>query len=442
MIFSSITFLFLFLPIVFGIYSILPNLMLKNIFLMISSLVFYAWGEPLFVFLMLVSVFCNWCIGLLMQKYNKNFLLGVAILLNIGLLFYFKYFNFIADLLHINISEIRLPIGISFFTFQALSYVIDVKRGSVEVQKNYFNLLLYISLFPQLIAGPIVRYQDVDQQIKERTITIDKIASGIKLFIFGLGKKVLIANNMAIMVDTIFEMNPNELNIILAWIGAIAYVFQIYFDFSGYSDMARGLGRMFGFEFKENFNYPLTATSLRDFWRRWHMSLTGWFREYLYIPLGGNRKGDNRKYINTMIVFFATGLWHGANWTFLVWGVVHGLFVVMESIVGIDNVKSILLKRIYTLVVVTLLFVVFRADSLGYAMAYIGQMFMGFDVSKQSTIVQLLNPYTIFISIVAMFLAFKWITIKSSYVCSIFILIFSILSLASNAYNPFIYFIF
>lgn len=472
MIFSSVSFLFLLLPIMFGIYIILPNIKVKNIFLTLGSLLFYAWGEPIYVVLMLFSVLLNWIFGLLIDKFElkKDMILGAAIISNVGLLFYFKYCSFLIELLNyipyieFTVPDIRLPIGISFFTFQAMSYVFDVKRGEVKVQKNIVNLLLYISLFPQLIAGPIVKYHDIEQQIHSRTCTSDKIASGIRRFIIGLTKKMIIANNMALIVDTLFAINPTEMNIAATWIGAIAYIFQIYFDFSGYSDMAIGLGRIFGFEFKENFNYPYTALGIKDFWRRWHISLSTWFREYLYIPLGGNRKGKIRTYINQFIVFFTTGLWHGANLTFIAWGLLHGLFLVLESCgaISVSKMKYKFVQRIYTMSIVTLLFVIFRADNIQYAMLYIKQMFFGFDFTSGKAIIamQLLTPYMILIFILAIIAScdiipkvriklennqqFLGINAKvweiGTYVVTLLFFVLSILELAANAYNPFIYF--
>lgn len=446
---------------------------MKNLFLTGASLLFYAWGEPIFVFVMLISVFINWQIGLMIEKSEnkKSKLLSYAVVINIGMLFYFKYITFFIEVLNsvltglnYEMKEITLPIGISFFTFQALSYVIDVKRGETKAQKNYLDLLLYISLFPQLIAGPIVKYRDVEAQLRERNIDLDKVSKGLRKFIIGLSKKILIANQMAIIVDAIFAMEVASLNSLTTWIGAIAYTFQIYFDFSGYSDMAIGLGAMFGFDFKENFNYPLTATSIKDFWRRWHISLSTWFREYLYIPLGGNRKGRTRTYINQFIVFFATGLWHGANYTFIMWGLVHGLFLVLETkgVIPVDKVKYNWLKRGYTYVVVCVLFVIFRVDTLTYGLAYVGEMFLGFDFSimQQAEVLSMLTPFVCCITIMAIICStniLRKIQVKlstdgkllliptniwevSTYLVVILLLVMDIMFLASNAYNPFIYF--
>ena len=472
MVFSSISFLFLYFPVVFGVYLILPNIKWKNAFLTVASLLFYAWGEPVYVFLMLISVAINWLIGLQIEKNREkqDQLLALAIIINIAILFYFKYCGFLVELINylpkveLEVPSISLPIGISFFIFQSLSYVFDVKRAETEAQKSYTDLLLYVALFPQLIAGPIVKYHDIAEQIKKRSTSLERIAPGIRRFIIGLSKKVLISNQMALVADTIFAVEPSELNIISTWIGAIAYVLQLYFDFSGYSDMAIAIGSMFGFDFKENFNYPLTATSIKDFWRRWHISLSTWFREYLYIPLGGNRKGQRRTYINQFAVFLATGLWHGANMTFVLWGLFHGLFLVLETcgMIKIDKIKSKSIKRLYTLLIVTLLFVLFRADTLSYGVEYIKTMFVGFDfdASKHFVATQFMTTHFMLISVIAVITATDILRkiqthLKKAntlvllnknqlevltYIVTIMLFMLNVLSLAANTYNPFIYF--
>ncbi len=466
MVFSSVSFLFLFLPVIFVLYLLIRNTLARNILLTVFSLLFYAWGEPVYVLLMIVSVFMNYLFGLFIGKFQskKTFFLALAIIFNIGILFYFKYCEFFVEILNLlpfanfTVPEIRLPIGISFFTFQALSYVFDVKRGEVKVQKNFLNLLLYISLFPQLIAGPIVKYHDIEMQINQREMTINKTADGLRRFILGLSKKVLIANNVAVMADYLFSVNTSDLNIFSAWVGAIAYTLQIYFDFSGYSDMAIGLGKMFGFDFKENFNYPLSAVGIKDFWRKWHISLSTWFKEYLYIPLGGNRKGKARTYLNQFIVFFTTGLWHGANFTFIVWGLLHGLFLVLETIGVLKPQKFKFFKHIYTLLIVVTLFVIFRANDIGHAFSYLGAMFTGFnfDTANFAIALQYLNVYTLIIIGIAFIASFGILkSFKSrinantalinvcevsSYIITAFLFILNILILSGNAYNPFIYF--
>ena len=331
MVFSSLTFLLLFLPITLFFYFIIPKTKtnLRNIVLLIVSLIFYAWGEPIYILLMMFSIIINYFLGLILDKSNKRKLwLIISIFFNIGLLFFFKYTDFFLSNLNnlfnieIPLLNLTLPIGISFYTFQILSYVIDVYRKEVQVQKNILKLATYITLFPQLIAGPIVRYITICDELNKRDESIKNFASGLRRFILGLGKKVIIANNVAILADAVFNNSPNGVGSLIIWLGAIAYTIQIYFDFSGYSDMAIGLGKMFGFNFLENFNYPYIAKSITDFWRRWHISLSSFFRDYLYIPLGGNRCSKIKWFRNIFIVWFLTGLWHGASWNYIVWGVI------------------------------------------------------------------------------------------------------------------------
>ncbi len=366
--------------------------------------------------------------------------------------------------LAVPVPAIALPIGISFFTFQALSYVIDVYRGAVDVQKNYFHILLYITFFPQLIAGPIVKYRDISRQISEREQSVDKIARGLRRFICGLAKKVLIANAMGQVADVLFSQDASTMALPTAWLGAIAYLFQIYYDFSGYSDMAIGLGLLFGFEFKENFRYPYGSNSVQIFWRRWHISLSTWFKEYLYIPLGGNRKGKLRTALNRIIVFFFTGLWHGANWTFVLWGLWHGLFLLIEEYVPFMRKLPRAVGHIYTMLVVTLGFVLFRADTIGYGLEYIGRMFTGFDMnaSSLSTALTQLTPWFIVMLIAAIIgcapirpladkirsvlygegeLTAAWKAVQIAlYVLAAAGLVWCMLRLSAGAYNPFIYF--
>jgi alginate O-acetyltransferase complex protein AlgI len=392
--FSSTIFLFCFLPIVLLLYYVAPK-RLKNTVLLISSLLFYAWGEVFYVGVMLVSILTNYITGLLIgkslvstksKKWPRLFLI-IGLIVNIGLLFSFKYANFFADNLNVLLSffdikliqlePIHLPLGISFFTFQAISYIVDVYRKETSYQKNILNLALYISLFPQLIAGPIVRYHDVAKQIVKRSCSFDLFASGVQKFIFGLSKKMLLANPLGEVTDVIFGFSSADLTMPVAWIGIISYTFQIYFDFSGYSDMAIGLGRMFGFHFMENFNYPYISKSIREFWRRWHISLSSWFKDYVYIPLGGSRCSTFRVYTNLFIVFVLTGLWHGASWNFLIWGLFHGTFLTCEH-AGFSKVLKKLwspLQHLYVLLLVIIGWVFFRADTLGQAVEYIKTMF-------------------------------------------------------------------
>jgi alginate O-acetyltransferase complex protein AlgI len=358
------------------------------------SLLFYAWGEVFYLGIMLVSIIANFIVGkAIYQAQNSGnndmsayLYLTIGIVVNIGLLITFKYANFIVDNINIffsiinvsaiNLVPIHLPLGISFFTFQAISYIVDVYRKEVQAQNNIINLALYISLFPQLIAGPIVRYHDVALQIVERSHSIDLFASGVQRFIIGLAKKMLIANTVGELADNIFSLSGNDLTMQLAWIGILAYSLQIYFDFSGYSDMAIGLGRMFGFRFHENFNYPYIAKSMREFWRRWHISLSTWFRDYIYIPLGGSRVSTVRVYVNLLIVFLLTGVWHGASWNFVVWGLFHGFFLAVEHM-GFSKILSKFwspVQHLYLILIVLISWVFFRAENLSQAVAYLSSM--------------------------------------------------------------------
>ncbi len=471
MIFSSLEFLCVFLPVVFALYCLLPSIKVKNALLIVASLLFYAYGEPVYVLLMIASSFMNYGMARLIAKgeKRKKMFLVLAVALNLGILAVFKYADFAVDtvngLLSTNIPlpGITLPIGISFFTFQALSYVIDVYWERVEVQKNYFNILLYISFFPQLIAGPIVKYRDINEAIENRVMNADEIAKGLRRFICGLGKKVLIANTAGLVADHVFTAAHSKVNFVVAWIGAIAYLMQIYYDFSGYSDMAIGLGHMFGFHFKENFQYPYGADSIQEFWRRWHISLSTWFKEYLYIPLGGNRKGTARTCINRIIVFFFTGLWHGANWTFVIWGLWHGMFLLFETYCPIVKKAPKVIARIYTLLVVCVGFVMFRADTLTEGLFMIKQMFTGFsmDPASMSFAVQQLTPWFVVMLAAGIIgaapirklvdhirenvqpevLAGKWKTVQIVlYVASAVLLIWCMIRLSGSTYNPFIYF--
>ena len=447
MVFSSLVFLCIFLPLVLILHTVIPNRKLQNALLLAASLLFYAYGEPIYVLLMVLSALFNYGIALVMGE--RRWVLALAVSVNIGLLGVFKYAGFFVTGLngllgaHIPVPQIALPIGISFFTFQTLSYVIDVYRQQVPVQRSYGKLLLYISLFPQLIAGPIVRYADVAEQIDHRRVDADQIALGLRRFILGLGKKVLIANAMGAVADSVFAAaEPNALN---AWIGAVAYLMQIYYDFSGYSDMAIGLGKMFGFSFKENFSYPYISGSVQEFWRRWHISLSSWFRDYVYIPLGGNRKGRVRTVSNKLAVFLLTGLWHGANWTFVVWGLFHGFFLLLEEFVPRLKKLPKVLGQLYTLLVVTLGFVVFRADSLAAAWQYFGCMF---GAGARIPDVSQLTPYFMVMLAAAVLGAcpladrFKhkkrWEPIR--FVLAFLLLVWCMIRLAGGSYNPFIYF--
>ncbi|WP_099204223.1 MBOAT family O-acyltransferase [Scatolibacter rhodanostii] len=390
MTFSSVPFMFYFLPIVFILYYIFFfSLPIKNFILLIFSLIFYTWGEPKYIFLLMLSILVNYLFGLGIDllKTKKKLALSIVVLsliFNLGILFVFKYLTFISSNLNIatqgkiEIINIALPIGISFFTFQAISYVIDIYRQDVAAQKNILKFALYLSFFPKLIQGPITKYKDFAPQIENRTETWQKFSSGSCLFITGLGKKVLLANNMAVVTDRIFEIQKmGNIPVSLAWLGALAYTFQIYFDFSGYSDMAIGLGLMFGFKIERNFNYPYISKSIREFWGRWHMSLGRWFKDYLYIPLGGSRVLNKDLIIrNLAVVWMATGIWHGANWTFLFWGILNFVFIAAERIFEFENSKlPNAIKHAYAMFVIIIGWVIFRSDSLQQAGNYLVSMF-------------------------------------------------------------------
>ena len=466
MTFSSLVFLCIFLPIVFCLHWIIPSTKVRNGLLVAASLVFYAFGEPVYVLLMILSAFFNYLSAILITKYSPKPMLLLAAVFNIGVLSVFKYtgmiLNTINDITGLNtpIPEIALPIGISFFTFQALSYVIDVYRGTVDVQRSFPKVLLYISFFPQLIAGPIVKYKDISEEREDRTLDQEEMAQGLRRFIMGLGKKVLIANAMALAVDSIFSQDVGSINILASWTAAIAYIRQIYYDFSGYSDMAIGLGKMFGFHFRENFDHPYVSVNIKEFWRRWHISLSSWFKDYVYIPLGGNRKGPLRTGINKLIVFFLTGLWDGANWTFVIWGLFHGFFSFLEEFIPKIRKLPRVIGHIYLIIVVTVGFVIFRADSMSQAFGMIGKMFTGFSFAPEAMSLwwQQMTPYFIVMFVAAVLLAGgaqnilekkikKSEDIKTGktleiagYALSFLILVWCILRLSGGVYNPFIYF--
>ncbi len=469
MIFSSMTFLWIFLPILLGLYFISKE-KYRNIILLVFSLIFYSWGEPQYIILMLISILVNYIFGIILDKCKdktkRRIVLITAILFDLGLLGYFKYFNFFVTNINklfgntiLPIKEIILPIGISFYTFQIISYIVDLYRKEIKVQKNILNLALYITFFPQLIAGPIVKYHDIDKQLQKREITIEKFALGIKRFVYGLSKKVIISNSLAFVADYIFDSQITSINMPISWIGAICYTLQIYFDFSGYSDMAIGLGKMFGFEFMENFNLPYVSKSITEFWRRWHISLSTWFKEYLYIPLGGNRKGKFRTLINLAIVFLATGFWHGASWNFIIWGAYNGFFLIIERIKLkelLDKNKFKLINHIYSLLIIVVGWVFFRANGLKQAIKYLKVMFIPSNEKCYFDLDIIINNKNILIFIIAILFSGiiqyifnklknkeKIINIYQKYLEAIVISILMficIMMLASNTYNPFIYF--
>lgn len=470
MVFSSLIFLYAFLPSVLILYFLSPS-KIRNTILLIASLFFYAWGEPKYVLLMLVSVVVNYIFGILIEavsnKGTKKALLTLAISINIGLLAFFKYMNFLVENInnlfniHISLDPIPLPIGISFFTFQAMSYVIDVYQKDAPVQKNFFNLSLYIALFPQLIAGPIVRYNTVAEQIKKRITSVAKFAEGIRRFVIGLSKKVLIANPLGAVADEIFAMPADSLTTGTAWIGIIAYTLQIYFDFSGYSDMAIGLGKMFGFDFEENFRYPYISQSISEFWRRWHISLGTWFRDYVYIPLGGNRVKGWKVYRNLLIVWTITGFWHGASWTFMAWGFYYGLIISIEKF-GLEKLIRSLwrpLQHAYVLFIVMVGWVFFRADNFAYSFEYIKRMFIATEeIFNNQTILYIVDYWQVFglgilfstpiVPVITKKL-YDWMNenklllfTKEIISTVIFISLLSVITmyLVNSTYNPFIYF--
>jgi len=472
MLFSSTTFLFLFLPIVLILYFVTPRIF-KNTVLLAASLFFYAWGEPVFLVIMLVSILLNYVFALIIdlnrdKKYIIKWVLALTVIVNLLLLGIFKYANFIIENINslfnisIDIPAITLPLGISFFTFQALSYVIDVYRKDGKAQKNPLNIALYISLFPQLIAGPIVRYQTVADQIVKRTETLLKFGEGVKRFIIGLAKKMLLANNCGWVADQVFAMPASELSVGMAWIGIIAYSLQIYFDFSGYSDMAIGLGKMFGFDFLENFNFPYISRSVTEFWRRWHISLSSWFRDYLYIPLGGNRGTTFQLYRNLFIVWLATGIWHGAAWTFIAWGLYYGILIAVEKafLLKILSILPRILQHLYTIIAFTIGWVLFRSESFNYAISFVKSMFgLNNNFIWDNNASYYVSQYGIIIMIAVVFstpviklikeklieekLSNSSKTLIEGFAVPIvyaFLFFVTVVTLVSSTFNPFIYF--
>ena len=462
MVFSSFSFIFVFLPIVLAMYYLVKD-KYKNICICIASLIFYAWGEPKNIILMLLSVIINYFLAIQIGKVEgtkKKILLIIDIIVNIAIIGFFKYANFIINninaILNTNIRNVQvaLPIGISFYTFQILSYVIDVYRGNVKVQKSIIKLCTYIALFPQLIAGPIVRYEDIEKQLDEREENFEKFMDGLRRFVYGLGKKVLIANNMALIAVTIYDTNPTYGTVML-WLAAISYTLQIYFDFSGYSDMAIGLGKMFGFEFMENFNYPYIAKSITDFWRRWHISLSTWFKDYVYIPLGGNRVSKLKLIRNIFAVWFLTGLWHGANWNFIIWGLYYGVLLVIEKNIFNKYLNKIpsFFQHIYTLLLVIIGWVIFRTENLSQILIILRNMFIYNPSNIVEYILEMWNVKVGLLFIIpGIILATPVFTKKINqninktgvYVFNnilvISVLILSMVQLLIQTYNPFIYF--
>lgn len=473
MVFSSVVFLYIFLP-----WTLLVHYFLdpkyRNGFLLAVSLLFYAWGEGLLTLLIITSICINYLGGLLIGYFKirnpawARLTLSAFIILNVLVLVYFKYFNFIVENLQASHlfttyapEEIHLPIGISFYTFHIMSYLIDVYRRDAIPQKNPFDLGLYIFLFPQLVAGPIIRYKDISQKIASRYIVGEAFTQGLSRFIRGLAKKMILANTVALVVDQLFALDPAAIPTPLAWLGTVCYTLQIYFDFSGYSDMAIGIGKMLGFNFPENFNHPYMATSVREFWQRWHISLSTWFRDYLYIPLGGNKKGKLKTYRNLFIVFFVTGFWHGASWNFIVWGMLHGVFLALERM-GLGKALAAVprgLQHVYVMLIVMVGWVFFRADTLTYACGYLKSM-AGFSQGTNYMALMHVNNYSIFIFVLALLFCTSlrptlhtWLTGQlrrhqvslngfaiASYFGYITLFVYCAIELAQNNYNPFIYF--
>ncbi|WP_131782190.1 MBOAT family O-acyltransferase [Legionella gresilensis] len=471
MVFSSLIFLFLFLPSVNLTYFLfLKRIRIQNFILALSSLAFYYWGEKDHIFIMLACILINYLCGILIndsqvEKYRK-FYLTTSIVSSLSLLMYFKYFNFFIstanDFLNLNLNnfgKIALPLGISFYTFHSLSYVIDVYWRKFPAERNFITFVGYVSLFPQLVAGPIVRYCDIRHSFYRRFITRAGFRNGILRFCFGLGKKVIIANEVGRIADIVFNLPTTDLTFGLTWLGAVAYTLQIYFDFSGYSDMAIGIGLMFGFKYKENFRFPYNSLSIQEFWRKWHISLSSWFRDYVYIPLGGNRKSTMRTYFNLLIVFGLCGFWHGANYTFIFWGLFHGLFLILErTSFGkfISNLPKFL-RHIYVLLVVIIGWVFFREENMGEAFSFLRIMFLPNDFSLK-VIEGSLNFVLIATYFMGVILAFgmterikNFIVTKQykklivsyrqvSIFMALIILFIATLSLSNNSYNPFLYF--
>ncbi len=473
MVFTSPSFLFFFLPITLLLNFIFHKYKVKNFILLILSLFFYIFGEGELVLLMIGSITINYFLGLWIEKSGSKNVLFFSVSINLLILIINKYTNFLIENVNvifemlewklITLSKIKLPIGISFYTFQSISYLVDVYRKDNKAQRSFVDLALYISLFPQLIAGPIVRYKDIAAQLKKRVQHIKKFKEGVERFIVGLIKKVIISNSLALIADTIFESDVSNIDGPTAWLGLIFYALQIYFDFSGYSDMAIGLGKMLGFDFLENFNFPYVAKSIREFWRRWHISLSNWFRDYLYISLGGNRGSNSRTYINLAIVFFLTGLWHGASWNFVIWGLIHGFFIVIERL-GFDKIidRIKIVRNIYTLLVVLIAWVFFRIDTLNGAIGFLKAMFVGTNSTNHYTFDMFLSTEIIIILIFSLIMAvngfnyvFQILGKKMNvtkngnffqaiefmkFTILLILFVYCIMNVASGSYNPFIYF--
>ena len=464
MVFSSIVFLYIFLPIMLLLYFIVPS-KFKNAIMILASLVFFAWGEIRYIFIMLVLAVMDFICGKQITKYQDNkkkkiFFLMINVVVNLGILFFFKYADFIITNINnltgfsIPLLNIPLPIGVSFNTFQSLSYVIDVYRGTVKCEKSFYNYLTYTTLFPQIIAGPIVRYETVDEELETKNISLDNFSAGMKRFIIGLGKKVLIANSVGALWNTIEIGNYSELSMLFAWIGIISFALQIYFDFSGYSDMAIGLAQIFGMKFDENFNYPYISKSITEFWRRWHITLSSWFRDYVYIPLGGNRRGFAIQIRNILIVWFLTGAWHGASWNFILWGLYFGIILILEKLFLLKLLEKLpkIVRHIYSIIIILVSWVIFAFEDLARVGEYIKAMFINSNLWDNEALYYSQNyGFLILIGIICSIPLWEKIKEKIDsknsktleFITSlgyVVIFVLSTASLVTNSFNPFLYF--
>lgn len=469
MVFSSIPFLFFFLPICLILYYAVP-FSWKNGILLIFSLIFYAWGEPVYIVLMFLATIVDYINGLLMERFGntkpkRTIFLCCSVIVNLSVLAFFKY----ADFLVVNINNLfgteitplglGLPVGISFFTFQTMSYIIDLYKGEVEAEHNYFDYLTYVSMFPQLVAGPIVRFSHINMELHKRTICMEKIVSGFMRFMQGLFKKVLIANQVGALWEEVRIMQPSQLSVTMAWIGAVCFTLQLYFDFSAYSDMAIGMGHMLGFHFNENFNYPLYSVSVTDFWRRWHISLSTWFRDYIYIPLGGNRKGIIKQLRNMAVVWILTGLWHGAAWNFVLWGIYYGILLALEKFIWGKGLAKLpkFIQHLYAIIIVVFGFVIFTFDDMNLLKNYLSSMFgMAGNTLFGFEIFWYLKNYSVVLltACILSFPFYPWLSLKiktlrkntravisiASVLGFVALFLLSTAYLVNDTYNPFLYF--
>lgn len=459
MLFSSLLFLFVFLPLVLGLYYISPW-RIKNLILFISSLIFYAWGEPVYIVIMLISTITDYSFGLLLSRpglsaVQRKWIVISSVVVNLGLLSYFKYADFLIvnvnELLGTNIplTDLPLPIGISFYTFQSMSYIIDVYRGTAKAQRNWIDFGTFVALFPQLVAGPIIQYNSIAEQLRKRSVNIGKFALGVRRFTIGLAKKVLLANNIGLLWDTLSKSDLGTMPVLTAWLGIIAFAFQIYFDFSGYSDMAIGLGLMFGFEFNENFNKPYTAQSITDFWRRWHISLSSWFRDYVYIPLGGNRRGLGIQIRNILVVWILTGIWHGASWNFMLWGLYFGVILIIEKWWGLRLLSRLprVVRHLYAILLILIGWVLFAFDELPMVLNYL-QAMIGLNHQPLFDSTTLYFAYTNAILLIVLVIASiprkPFMKHETRYLFSLIgyglLFFLSVAYLVDATFNPFLYF--